>query len=278
MPTDVAPRPRPRRVVVASPDAVATVVAAVRASHPALAGALADHLRANVRLLRDDELPAAPPDAALAARVAALEADAAALAVRVREARGRLAPRLAGEAARAAAAVTEGATGEARAAVERAAEERRARGGAGAAEKLGAAVEVVGRAKSVGVLGGRVERLRTLAAATRRRAGNVLETMRIIAESNGDEENDTVTISMDGEPLTFSLSGAAQGADTGRPPPAASMAIPTSPDAKAVRRARRPSPPGDPSASPHITPRSKTRRRLLGTPPAAAAVKFRLPR
>lgn len=241
---------------------VERVVEVVRRSHAGLADALGDHLRANVRLLRDDELPTAAPDPALVARVAALEKSAVELAARVRAARARIAPKLSEEAAAACNAATERASEEARLEVERLRAEKAA-GVRGPVDALEDLAGVVGRAKHVGVVGGRIEKLRDAAAKTRLRAGNVLETLRIISENDGDDESNTVTISMDGKPLTLSLNHA-ESADVEESSPMVAVAPP---DLSPVAKRRR-SPYGrrsllqDPH-SPHVTPRSKTRSRLL---------------
>lgn len=284
MADDLAAPGRPRRVVVRSADFAQRAIDAVRQSDASLADALTEHLRANVRLLREDELPFAPVDPAIAARVARLEATAAELAARVRATRARVAPRLVAEAAEACAAVTAAAGEKARVAAAAAATR-----GVAAIDAVEAAGGAVGRARRLGVVGGRVAKLRSGAERMRARAGNVLEALRIIAENDGNDENNTVTISMDGKPLTLSLghAGDATGGGVGdeevamaSPPPATvsacadglSMASPPS----SQRRSKRVSLLADPTASPHITPRSKTRRRLLGSP--GSALRCRLPR
>lgn len=284
MAADLAAQGRPRRVVLRSADFAQRVVDAVRQSDASLADALAEHLRANARLLREDELPVAPVDPALAARVARLEAAAAELAARVRATRARVAPRLAAEAADACAKVTAAAGEKARAAAAAAA----SRGDA-AVREVEAAAAAVGRARRVGVVAGRVAKLRSAAGRTRARAGNVLEALRIIAENDGNDENNTVTISMDGKALTLALGhggeavGCADGGeDVAMASPVAAVAalsadgVDTTTPPSGRRRSARVSLLADPAASPHITPRSKTRRRLLGSP--GGALRCRLPR
>jgi hypothetical protein len=105
-----------------------------------------------------------------------------------------------------------------------------------------------------------VEKLRADTAGTRKRIGNVLDVLHIVAESHAnDDANNTVTMTVDGE--LFALSSDEQQV-------APDPLEPLSPVNRAMRRA---SQPNLLALSPHVTPRTKTRRRLLGSPPAANA-------
>lgn len=247
--------PRPRRVVVNGTAPVARVLDVVQPRDPALTERLLAHLQANVRTMRHEELPEEPLDEELAARVASLEQKAFNLSAQLGAARGRVAPLLEREAAEACARLTANANIEADVEV---AKNRppSALDGLENSDCAASVLNCISDAKNSELLCRRLELLRGDTATTRKRAGNALDALRIIAECDGagDDGNNTVTISMD-EP------------DSG-------MTIPVSPDARSNRRASRASLPGDPAVSPHITPRSKTRRRLLGSPGS----KSKLPR
>lgn len=263
-PPATSPAPlRPRRVVVASSDTVKTVVDAVRAHHPGVADGLLEYLQRNVRTLRDDEIPVAAPDAALAAEVAALEVAAQKAAAEVQDYRQRNAGRVLAGAREVCRRVSEGAV---ESFVEKAVERAMAGGGTGV-EKIAGAVKKFERSRHVGVVGGRIAKLGKTARQTKLRARNLVETLKIIAENAAGEKNDTVTLTMDGVPLTLNLLDLDE---------LEAPEIPESPDIAHLRRVNRASLPGDPAMSPHITPR--TRRRLLCSPAAAKARKPFLPR
>lgn len=240
-----------------------TVVDAVRVHHPGVADGLLEYLQRNVRTLRDEEIPVAPPDAALAAEVAALEVAARKAAAEVQACRQRNAGLVLAGAREVCRRVSEGAI---KSFVEKAVESAMTGGGVGV-EKIAGAVKKVESSRHVGVVGGRIAKLGKTARQTKLRAKNLVETLKIIAENAAGEKNDTVTITMDDKPLTLQLCEEDE---------IEALEIPESPDAAHLRRVNRASLPGDPAMSPNITPRS--RRRLLGSPAAAKARKSFLPR
>lgn len=269
---------RPRRVVVNGSAPISRIVDVVEAANPALAERLLSHLKANVRLLRVDELEEDPLDEELADTVSQLEQTAARLSAQVGTTRARVAPLLEKEAAEACSRLTAHASEEAKQAIAKLATRKRPASAIDdleSSERAGKILHCISNAKDPEELCDRMEKLREAAADTRKRAENALDVLRIIADSSsgGDEENNTVTISINGDQLTLPLSPSEPFDDDG--PGSESIPIPVSPDARSNRRASRASLPGDPAVSPHITPRSKTRRRLLGSP---AASKSNLPR
>jgi hypothetical protein len=199
----------------------------------------------------------------LKARVVALQTKVASLSTRVLHARKTLLPRLSASAREAVAAATAAAID--------AYPPRTSTPFPRAPAPLAAALTGI-RTRDRGdtrrkTAAGRVGKLRADAAATRKRIGNVLDVLKIISESHVDEAADnTVTMTVDGMMLGINSEEMQIARDE-----------PQSPLARAMRRA---SSEDVLALSPHITPRTKTRRRLLGSPHAAAgaAIKLTLPR
>lgn len=180
-------------------------------------------------------------DEVLKSRLAALQKQAAELASRVRQARLSHVPRLSAEASAACLASTEQAIASSKA--------------FNATDKS----QIISIPPGPRRLG-RIEKIRHDAQTTRRRVQNVLDALRIIAESESDS---TITMTSEGELVSL------------RNAPNVEIDGDGSPDGRMVVPAINSVPLYSATFSPHVTPRTRTRRRLLASSPST---KLAIPR